>query len=258
MTFNEYYNFPEGTNASFLFPISFYDTVEPNFPCPANMSNAFYNYQGNSIPELDTSNVTNMGGMFNNCSNFISLDLSSWNTSKVTNMSFLFSSCKNLTSIIGIEDWDVSKVTTMQSLLYSCDKITSIDFMETWDTTNVTNMTDMFFKIQAIERIPAFRCDNLNMASYSGFFSYTELKNITSLGGFINLKCSLISDYNLKKLPNLNYQSCINVLNGLYDFTGNGETPNSNQGKLKVHSNFLTLVGDELSIGTNKGWTITA
>lgn len=258
MTFNEYYNFPEGTNASFLFPISFYDTVKSNFPCPSNMSNAFYYYQGYSLPELDTSNVTNMGAMFSNCSKFTSLDLSGLDTSNVTNMSFLFSNSSNLTTINGMENWDVSKVTTMQSLLYSCEKLTSIDFMETWDTTNVTNMTDMFYKMQAIERIPALRCDNLNMASYSGLFGYTELTGITSFGGFINLKTSLTADYNLKKLPNLNYQSCINVLNGLYNFVGNGETPNSNQGKLKVHSNFLTLVGDEISIGTNKGWIITS
>ena len=64
--------------------------------------------------------------------------------------------------------------------------------------------------------------------------------------------------YSFDKTPNLTYESCINILNGLYDFTGNGETPASNQGKLKVHSNFLTTVGDEISIGTNKGWTITA
>ena len=65
-------------------------------------------------------------------------------------------------------------------------------------------------------------------------------------------------NYGLVLCPNLTYQSCINILNGLYDFTGNGETPYSSQGKLKVHQNFLNAVGDEISIGTNKGWTITA
>ena len=73
----------------------------------------------------------------------------------------------------------------------------------------------------------------------------------------MNLKCSLTNDKNLKQLPNLTYESCINVLNGLYDFTGNGETPNGDQGQLKVHQNFLDKVGDEISIGTNKGWQIT-
>jgi hypothetical protein len=48
------------------------------------------------------------------------------------------------------------------------------------------------------------------------------------------------------------------VLNGLFDFVSAGISPASNEGKLKVHQNFLNLVGDEISIGTNKGWTITA
>ena len=59
-------------------------------------------------------------------------------------------------------------------------------------------------------------------------------------------------------MPNLTYESCISILNNLYDFTGNGETPDNNQGKLKVHPNFLTTVGDEISIGVAKGWTISA
>ena len=97
----------------------------------------------------------------------------------------------------------------------------------------------------------------LNMPSYFGVFGYSDLPNITDFGGFLNLKLSLTNDGNLKRLPNLTYESCINVLNGLYDFTGNGETPGSNQGQLKVHQNFLDKVGEEISIGTNKGWQIT-
>ena len=82
------------------------------------------------------------------------------------------------------------------------------------------------------------------------------MPKLTELGGFINIKVS-IENYAFTQLPNLTYQSCINVLNGLYDFTGNGKTPTSAQGKLKVHANFLTAVGDEISIATNKGWTVT-
>ena len=108
-----------------------------------------------------------------------------------------------------------------------------------------------------LQTIPALDARSLNMSSYSGFIGYGELPNLINFGGFLNLKYSLTNDSNLKKLPNLTYQSCINVLNGLYDFTGNGETPGSNQGQLKVHQNFLDKVGDEISIGTNKGWQIT-
>ena len=93
--------------------------------------------------------------------------------------------------------------------------------------------------------------------TYRGIFGYSELTKLTDFGGLIGLKCRLIGDYNFIKTPNLTYQSCINILNGLYDFTGNGETPTSNQGQLRVHPNFLTTVGDEVSIGVQKGWSIT-
>ena len=84
------------------------------------------------------------------------------------------------------------------------------------------------------------------------------MPKLTGFGGCLNLKCSLTNDGNLKRLPNLTYESCINILNGLYDFTGNGETPSSDQGKLKVAQSFIDKVGDEISIGVNKGWQITA
>ena len=98
----------------------------------------------------------------------------------------------------------------------------------------------------------------LNIPSYYGIFGYNDLSKITDFGGFLNLKCSLTNDNNLKRLPNLTYESCINVLNGLYDFTGNGETPNSEQGQLKVAQSFIDKVGDEISIGVLKGWSISA
>ena len=72
------------------------------------------------------------------------------------------------------------------------------------------------------------------------------------MGGFIGLKCNWDSGNGLDSCPNLTYQSCINVLNGLADVTELGGR------RLKVHPNFLTTVGEEISIGTNKGWTITA
>ena len=96
-----------------------------------------------------------------------------------------------------------------------------------------------------------------SLYSYYGLFGNNELSKITDFGGLLNLKCSLTHNNNLKKLPNLTKESCLNILNGLYDFTGNGETPGSNQGQLKVHQNFLDKVGEEISIGINKGWQIT-
>lgn len=80
--------------------------------------------------------------------------------------------------------------------------------------------------------------------------------DITYFSGLPNQKISLTS-YGIDRMRYLSYESCISVMESLYDFTGNGQTPTSSQGKLKVHANFLTTVGDEISIATSRGWTIT-
>lgn len=97
-------------------------------------------------------------------------------------------------------------------------------------------------------------CSKLN--SNTSLFSSTN-NVVKYFNGCPNLKSSQTGNYFLKTCGSLTYQSCVDILNNLYDFTGNGETPSSSQGKLKVHANFLTTVGDDISIGTNKGWTIT-
>ena len=113
-----------------------------------------------------------------------------------------------------------------------------------------------FYNFSKLQYIPALNANSLTSCNY--FFGYSKTTSLTYFGGFIGLKINWNDNYGLANAPNLTYESCISILNNLYDFTGNGETPTSSQGKLKVHANFLTTVGDELSIGTNKGWTITA
>ena len=57
----------------------------------------FYRYLLNELPQIDTSNVTNMGYMFSNCTNLTTIP--QIDTSNVTNMGYMFSSCPNLTTI---------------------------------------------------------------------------------------------------------------------------------------------------------------
>ena len=257
MDLREYYNLPEGTNVNLSFIPSFFDTVDTPCPCPSSMDHAFIYYKGSSIPELDVSNVTDMRYMFDS-SNLTSLDVSNWDTSNVTDMGSMFSNCRSLTTINGIENWDTSNVTKMSYMFSSCVELTSLD-ASNWDTSNVTDMGSMFSNCDKLETLSSINCSGITGtdSSGAGLFGYGGLSSLKNFGGWIGLKKS-VTNYGINKCPNLTYESCINVLNGLFDFTGNGLTPASNEGKLKVHANFLTAVGDEISIGTNKGWTITA
>ena len=222
-----------------------------DFDNVTDMSYMFYNCSSlTTIPPIDTSNVTSMERMFYYCKNFESLP--TLNTSNVTNMNYMFYDCSKIITIPLI---DTSNVTSMERMFYNCGKLTTIPPI---DTSNVTSMNYMFYFCNSLESLPALNLGSISSTSNINRFFYNTITSLTDIGGFLDLKISWTDYYGLNVLPNLTYQSCINILNGLYDFTGNNQTPTSSQGKLRVHANFLTTVGDEISIGTNKGWTITS
>ena len=248
MTPAEYYGFPEGAKVNFQY-INFYDSQEDNYPCPSNMDHAYSDEKRTVVKPRDTSNVTDMGSMFYYCENLTSIP--PFDTGNVTRMYCMFYYCKSLTSIPPL---DTSNVTSMEKMFYTCSALRTIPPL---DTSNVTNMNDMFASCSLLRTIPPLQASKVSFGSYNGPFSYGNMTNLKDFGGLIGLKSSL-TNYGFEKCPNLTYESCINILNGLYDFTGNGQTPTSSQGKLKVHANFLTAVGDEIEIATSRGWVISS
>ena len=102
-----------------------------------NMRNMFQNcYALTSVPAMDTRNVTNMEGMFRGCSSLTTVP--DMDTSKVTNMSGMFSNCHALTSV---PDMDTSRVTNMGYMFRGCWSLTSVPDM---DTSKVTFVGFMF------------------------------------------------------------------------------------------------------------------
>jgi surface protein len=91
---------------------------------------------------LNTSEVTNMYGMFGYCTSLTSVDLSHFNTSKVTNMSCMFAFCGSLTSL-DLSHFNTSNVTEMAIMFALCESLTSLDLSH-FNTSNVTNMVNMF------------------------------------------------------------------------------------------------------------------
>ncbi len=91
---------------------------------------------------LNTSEVTNMYGMFGYCTSLTSVDLSHFNTSKVTNMSCMFAFCGSLTSL-DLSHFNTSNVTEMAIMFALCESLTSLDLSH-FNTSNVTNMENMF------------------------------------------------------------------------------------------------------------------
>lgn len=203
-----------------------------------------------------------IGHMFNSCTSLSDISaLAEWDTFNTTIMCNLFYYCSHLVDISPIANWDTSNVTNMSNMFANCAGLVDATPIANWDTSSVTTFESMFSSNTNLTTIPYMNCIKAESSTgYTNKFpigGYSEFSKLTNVGGFY-IKNSWNSNYGLNKCPNLTYESCINVLNALYDFTGNGETPTSTQGTLKVHSNFLNLVGDEISIATNKGWSIVS
>lgn len=201
-----------------------------------------------SVPLFDTSNCESFAETFSSCNMLQTIP--QFDTSKATNMRYMFYNCYY--ALTTIPQLNTSNVTDMTSMFELCRSLTSIPLL---DTSKVKRMNHMFSNCNSLESLPEFNCPNVT--DIGNYFRVT-MSSLITVGGWKNLKCNWNDNYGLYVCPNLTYESCINILNGLYDFTGNGETPTSSQGNLKVNQNFLNLVGNEISIGTNKGWTITS
>ena len=98
--------------------------------------------------DMDTSNVKIMSNAFRNISARV-LDLSSFDTSNVTNMSGMFDGCPNL-RVLDLSSFDTSNVTNMSGMFAGCVHLCDLD-LSSFDTSNVTNMSRMFYKCKSIE-----------------------------------------------------------------------------------------------------------
>ena len=131
---------------------------------------------------FDTSNVTNVHGMFNGCESLISLDVSGFNTNNMTDMSSMFNGCKSLTSL-DVSGFNTSNVRDMQYMFASCASLTSLD-VSGFDTGNVTNMSSMFTWCESLTSLDVSGFDTSNVTNMSYMFAGCESLNSLDLSGF--------------------------------------------------------------------------
>lgn len=220
-----------------------------------DMENMFRNCSNlQTLEGIDFSNTKNMGYAFQYCP-LTNLDYFTPSNS-LLRMNNAFENCGNLRII---PNMDLSSVLDAGGLFDSCGSIEEIGDINFENATSIGGFLKCYGNEHPIRKIGVFNVPKVENMSDFFYYSFSPVtrNNLTEMGGFIGLKCNWDGGNGLDSCPNLTYQSCINILNGLYDFTGNGETPNSNQGKLKVAQSFIDKVGDEISIATNKGWVIS-
>ena len=130
------------------------------------------------LSSFNTANVTDMRFMFNKCENLTSLDVSSFNTANVINMLAMFWDCKNLTSL-DVSSFNTSNVTDMSAMFENCGKLTSLD-VSSFNTANVTDMRFMFNKCENLTSLDLSSFNTANVTNMKNMFeNCDELKTIT-------------------------------------------------------------------------------
>ena len=151
---------------------------------------------------FDTSNVTDMSGMFYACSSLTNLDLSSFDTSKVTNMNTMFQGCRSLTNL-DLSSFNTSNVTGMYCMFEDCSSLTNLD-LSSFDTSNVTGMYLMFGGCSSLT--------NLDLSSFN-------TSNVTDMGLMFEDCSSLtnldLSSFDTSKVKDMFYmfQGCSSLTN---------------------------------------------
>jgi len=141
----------------------------------------FYNFKNVEVIEgleyLDTSNVTNMQGMFASCNSLLSIDLSNFDTSNVTNFQSMFSACGKLKEL-DVSSFNTSNLTNMHGMFQECSSLIDLDVSH-FDTSKVTSLYRLFYKCNNLINIDVSHFDTSNVTDMSGMF--WECQNLTSL-----------------------------------------------------------------------------
>ena len=134
LTHDKYIHYKENSNLAPIIPI--------NATSCLFMFRNCWRLESLDLSNFDTSQVTEMGGMFFWCVTLKSLNLSFFNTSKVTSMFNMFRNCYSLTQL-DVSNFNTSKVISMNAMFSGCSKLISLD-LSSFDTSNVAELSEMF------------------------------------------------------------------------------------------------------------------
>lgn len=212
-----------------------------NMDSATSLSGTFQSSGITEVPEINTSNVTNMSYVLGNTA---VTEIPDWDFSNVQRVEYAFYNTK-----IETVDLTLPKVTDITSTFAYCSNLKTVNI----NIPNLKGLQMTFRSSTNIESIGSI--DASNFTYISNVFGTSQLKKLTNFGGLQNLKIDWSDSGGLRRCPNLTYESLMNVINGLYDFIGNGETGGKT---IQLSTSSQSKLSDaDIEIATNKGWTIT-
>ena len=176
----------------------------------------------------ETSTITNMSHMFENCKDLISLpDISDWDTSNVTDINNIFSNCELLSDFGGISKWNTKMIIDISYSFFNLKIKSKFPDISNWDLSNLKDASHLFDTCELLECLPDISKWNVsNVNNLSGIFancnSLKELPDI-SKWNIINTNNISYMFYNcqkIEKIPDISSWNTQNVTNASYMFFG--------------------------------------
>ena len=154
---------------------------------------------------LNTSEVTDMGGMFEGCKSLTSLDVSNFNTANVTHMGGMFYDCRSLTDI-DVSGFNTANVTNMAGMFGNCYALTSLD-VSRFNTAKVTDMAQMFFCCLPLTSLDLSRFNTANVTYM--YYMFAGCHDLTTIyvGSGWSTEAATISD--------LMFEECYKLVGGM-------------------------------------------
>ncbi len=175
--------------------------------------------------KVDTSNVTTVYYMFCSCTSLKSVDISKFDTSSVIDMGGMFIDCSNLINT-DVSHFDTSSVKSMWRMFSGCRSLTSID-VSGFKTNKVTNMENMFSG-----------CSSLASLDVSNF----DTSGVIYMGNMFNSCRKIKTSITIKNPETTSYSNMFI----------NAATENGAEIKVNYTSETLDLVNDMINTKSEK------
>lgn len=204
-----------------IYPIENWNTAHVT-----SMRNLFLDQEefNEDLYDWDTSNVTDMYGMFQGASSLSDQNFLNWKTSKVTTMAHMFLYATNFCGFIS--SWDTSNVTDMSYMFSYATQFNNNLYQ--WNTSNVTDMSFMFSFAQHFNgNLSNWKTENVNnmeeMFSFATNFNcnlFWNTSNVINMSNMFFLAQSFngnLSSWDTSKVINMS-----NMFQEAYQFEGKG------------------------------------
>ena len=191
---------------------------------PKSMQNMFFKSPVKYIrfgQNFDTSEVTDMSHMFEECKELLEIDLSDFNTASVTTMHSMFRYCEKI-QVIDARSFDASKVTNMYDMFGYCYKLVYVN-VSSFNTQSVQVMQGIFINCHALKYIDISNFDyttflascpesNSNPDSCKFHYTFAYCENLICLNFKTFQFVDRVNDYTFNN-HNSNIKFCVDESN---------------------------------------------